>query len=127
MKLDSIHVDAVFDIRDTATLHKSPHNTSPVPCPPSFGNVIHMDIVFGPEVSTGNIYYIQKRLEFFFAHIGYYPKCLILDFDTKLIGGKARKNLNTLKIHMNAAPAYCIKMVWLYNIGRLSLLWHVIS
>jgi hypothetical protein len=30
---------------------------------------------------------------------------LISDFDTKLIGGRAREYLNSLKIHVNAAPA----------------------
>ncbi len=129
VKLDSITVDAVFDVGDTATLCKSPCNTSPVPRPPSFGDIIHMDIGFRPEVSIGNIRYgllfmdhfsrmtylypfqnltsgIQKQLEAFFAHIGFSPKRLISDFDPKLIGGKAREYLNTLKIHINAAPAY---------------------
>jgi len=45
-------------------------------------------------------------LETFFSHLGFLPKCLITDFDTKLIGGKARENLNSLLIHTNAAPAY---------------------
>jgi hypothetical protein len=45
-------------------------------------------------------------MEAFFAHLGFYPKRLISDFDTKLIGGKAREYLNSLKIHVNAAPAY---------------------
>jgi len=33
------------------------------------------------------------------------PKRLITDFDTKLIGGKARDYLNSLRIHVNAAPS----------------------
>jgi hypothetical protein len=44
-------------------------------------------------------------LEAFFAHLGFCLKWLISDFDTKLIGGKAREYLNCLKIHLNAAPA----------------------
>ncbi len=45
-------------------------------------------------------------MEASFAHIGFSPKCVVSDFDTKLIGGKAREYLNSLKIHVNAAQAY---------------------
>jgi hypothetical protein len=89
-----------------------------------------MDIVFGPDISIGNIRYgllfsdrfirmtyiyplqnltsdIRKQIEAFFAHLGFLPKGLITDFDTKLIGGRAREYLNSLLIHVNSAPAYC--------------------
>ena len=98
--------------------------------PTNFGDVIHMDIVFGPDISIGNIHYgllfsdrfirmtyiyplqnlasdIRKQIEAFFAHLGFLPKRLITDFDTKLIGGRAREYLNSLLIHVNSAPAYC--------------------
>jgi len=88
-----------------------------------------MDIVFGLDVSLGNIHYgllftdrfsrmtyiyplqnlttdIRKQLEAFFAHLGFTPKQLVTDFDTKLIGGKARDYLNSLLIHDKAAPAH---------------------
>jgi len=45
-------------------------------------------------------------LEYFFARLGFTPKRLISDFDSKLIGGKARDYLNSLRIHLNAAPAH---------------------
>ncbi|MFN9983161.1 MAG: hypothetical protein ACK53Y_24755, partial [bacterium] len=116
--------DAVLDTGNVATLHKVPRNTTPVPRPSAFLDVVHVDIVFGPEVSIGNVHYglmfsdrysrmtyiyplqnltsdICKQLEAFFAHVGSYPKRLISDFDTKLIGGKARDYLNSLKIHVN--------------------------
>lgn len=44
-------------------------------------------------------------MEAFFAHIGVVPHCLISDFDMKLIGGKACEYLNSLLIHVNAAPS----------------------
>jgi hypothetical protein len=129
VKLDSTPADAVLDLGDTSTLCKSPRNTIPVSRPPKFGDVIHMDIVFGPDVSIGNIHFallftdrfsrmtylyplqnlttdIQKQLEAFFAHIGFHPKRLISDFDRKLVGGKARDYLNSLLMHVNAAPAH---------------------
>jgi cellulose synthase/poly-beta-1,6-N-acetylglucosamine synthase-like glycosyltransferase len=48
---------------------------------------------------------IIRQLDAFFAHIGFTPKHLISDFNTKLIGWKAREFLNSLKIHVNAAPS----------------------
>lgn len=118
----------MLDSGDMATLHKSPRNTTPVPQPYRFGDIIHMDIVFGPEVALANVDYgllftdrhsrmtyiyplhnlttdIPKHLDAFFAHLGFSPKRLITDFDLKLIGGKARDHLNKLHIHVNAAPA----------------------
>lgn len=88
-----------------------------------------MDVVFGPEIAIGNIHYglllsdrfsrmnylyplhnltsdIPRQLQAFFAHIGCLPKHLVSDFDTKLIGGVARDYLNSLLIHVNAAPFY---------------------
>jgi hypothetical protein len=120
-------VDAVLDKGDFATLRKTPRNTTPVPRPLSFGDVVHMDIVFGPEVALANVHYgllftdrfshmtylyplqnltsdIIKQLDAFFAHLGFLPKRLITDFDLKLIGGKSREYQNKLRIHVNAAP-----------------------
>jgi len=128
IQLDTSPPDAVLDVGAFATLPKQPRNTSPIPRPSNFGDVVHMDIVFGPEVALGNVHYgllftdrysrmtymyplqnltsdIIRQLEAFFAHIGCSPKPLDSDFDKKLIGGKARKYLNSLKIHVNAAPA----------------------
>ena len=93
-----------------------------------FGDVIHIDIVFGPEVAFGNIHYgllftdrhsrmtylyplqnltmdVKKQMEVFFAHIGFVPRRLISEFEMKLIGGKAREFLNSLLVHVNAAPS----------------------
>jgi len=90
---------------------------------------MHVDIVFGPEVSVGNIHYgllftdrysrmtylyplqnlqtdIQKQMETFFSHIGVVPHRLITDLDLKLIGGRSRAYLNSLLVHVNAAPAH---------------------
>jgi hypothetical protein len=126
--LDSLPPDAVLDAGDLSTLRKTARNTTPVPRPMKFGEVIHMDIVFGPDVALGNVHYgllftdrfsrmtyiyplqnltsdIPCQLESFFAHLGFSPRHLITDFDMKLIGGKAREFLNGLKIHVNAAPA----------------------
>ncbi len=129
MQLASSPSDAVLDKGDLATLRKTPRNTTPVPRSNAFGDVIHMDIVFGPEVALANVHYgllftdryscmtyiyplhnltsdIPRQLDAFFAHLGFHPKRLISDFDLKLIGGRARDHHNQLHIHVNAAPAY---------------------
>jgi len=129
LHLDSTPADAILDLGDVATMHKKPRNTTPVPRSSFFGQVMHMDIVFGPEVAVGNIHFgllftdrfsrmtyvyplrnlttdIPKQLEAFFAHLGFSPHRLITDFDLKLIGGKAREYLNHLLIHVNAAPSF---------------------
>ncbi len=126
--IDSMPADAVLDHGDLASIRKKPRNTTPVPRPSRFGQVVHMDIIFGPEIALGTIHYgllftdrysrlnylyplqnlttdIPKQLQAFFAHIGHPPSRLLTDFDLKLIGGKARAYLNSLLIHVNAAPA----------------------
>jgi hypothetical protein len=112
VSLDSLPPDAVLDMGDLATVKKSARNTTPVSRPGCFGDVIHMDIIFRTDVPIGNIHYgllftdrhsrmtyvyplqnlssdIKKQLDAFFAHLGFVPKRLISDFDTKLNGGSA--------------------------------------
>lgn len=48
----------------------------------------------------------QKTNGYIFCPSWFLPRCLITDFDTKLIGGSAREHLNSLKIHVNAAAAH---------------------
>jgi hypothetical protein len=55
--IDKLPADAVLDTGEFANLRKTPRNTTPVPRPSSFGEVIHMDIVFGPDIAVGNIHY----------------------------------------------------------------------
>ncbi len=54
--LDSNHPDAVLDKGDLATIQKCAQFTTPVFHPDNFGDVIHMDIIFGPDISIGNIH-----------------------------------------------------------------------
>jgi hypothetical protein len=57
IKLDGMPADAVLDQGCYATLRKKARNTNPVSRPLQFGDVIHMDIVFGPEMAIGNVHY----------------------------------------------------------------------
>jgi hypothetical protein len=99
--LDSLPPDAVLDVGDVATLPKVPWSTTPVPRPQSFLDEVHMDIVFGPDIALGNVYYgllftdrysrmtyiyplqniisdIKQQMEAFFAHLGMCPKRIII-------------------------------------------------
>jgi hypothetical protein len=119
VKLDYTPLDAVLDPGAFATMRKKDRNTQPVPRPLQFGDVFHVDVVFGPDISIGNIHYgllftdryscmtylypfqnlttdIKRQMEAFFAHIRMVPRRIISDFDTKLIGGHARDYLNSL-------------------------------
>jgi hypothetical protein len=129
VRFDQSQPDAILDAGCFASLHKKDRNTVSVPRPQQFGDVFHIDIVFGLEISVGNIHYgllcvdhysqmmylyplhnltsdIQKQLELFFSLLGAIPRRIISGFDMKLIGGKAREYLNSLLIHVNAAPSY---------------------
>jgi hypothetical protein len=57
VKLDNTPSDAILDSGDSATMKKKDRNTHPVPRPSNFGDIIHMNIVFGPEIAIGNIHY----------------------------------------------------------------------
>lgn len=127
--LDHTPPDATLEPGYYATMRKKDRNTNPVPRPKRFEDVFHLDIVFGPEVSIGNVHHgllcidrysymtymyplqnltsdIEKQLESLFAHLGMVPKRIITDFDLKLVGGSARHYLNSLLVHVNAAPSY---------------------
>jgi hypothetical protein len=129
VQIDHTPPDAVLDPGCFASMHKKDWNTSPVLRPSQFGDVFHIAIIFGPEISIGDVHYgllcvdgyshmtylyplknltsdIPKQLELFFSHLGMIPCRIILDFDMKLIGGKAREYLNSLLVHVNAAPSY---------------------
>jgi hypothetical protein len=71
--LDSVPPDAILDPGNFATLKKKDRNTTPVPRPNNFGDVIHLDIVFGPEISVGNVHYGLLCVDRF-SHMTYmYP------------------------------------------------------
>jgi hypothetical protein len=57
VKIDSLPADAVLDAGDLSTIRKTARNTTPVPRPSYFGDVFHVDIIFGPEITIGNIHY----------------------------------------------------------------------
>ncbi len=57
VKFDLLLADAILDPGALATIQKLSRNTTPVPRSKYFWAVMHMDIVFGPEIAIGNIHY----------------------------------------------------------------------
>jgi hypothetical protein len=97
VSLDSTPADAILDSGILATMKKKDRNTTPVSRPLQFADIMHMDIVFGPDMAIGNVHYgllftdrfsrmtymyplqnltsdIKKQMEAFFAHIGCAPR-----------------------------------------------------
>ncbi len=73
VKLDNLPADAILDAGDVSTLPKVARNTVSVPCPKNFAEVIHMDIVFGPEVLLGNVHYGLMFLDRYSRMTWIYP------------------------------------------------------
>jgi len=57
VSLNNLPEDAVLNVGHVTTLLKKPRTTNPVPRPAAFLDVVHVDILFGPEVSSGNVHY----------------------------------------------------------------------
>jgi len=99
ISFDTTPADAILDHGDFANMRKTDRNTIPVPRSAAFGDVIHMDIVFGPEVSIENVHYgllfvdhfsrmsyvyplqnlrqdIKKQLESFLLILALFPNAL---------------------------------------------------
>jgi hypothetical protein len=96
--VDYVPADAVLDQGEFSNMRKTPRNTTPVSRPSKFGEVMHCDIVFGPDIAVGNVHYgllftdhysrmtylhplqnltsdLIKQLQSFFAHLGFSPHC----------------------------------------------------
>jgi len=54
-------------------MHKKPRSTTPIPCSSYFGEVMHMDIVFGPEVAIGNVHFGLLFIDRFSRMTHIYP------------------------------------------------------
>jgi hypothetical protein len=71
--LDSFPADAILDVGDLATIKKLHCTTTPVTCPSSFAEVIHMDIVFGPFIFGDDVHYGLFFIDHFSRMIYIYP------------------------------------------------------
>ena len=100
-------LEPLVDIGTTATIDKNNKNTSPLPLPNQFGQVMHMDILFGSRTAIAGIKYalfivdratrqkfilpltnlkndILDQLKQFCQELGFVPKRFLSDCDNKL-------------------------------------------
>ena len=106
----------ILDLGNIATIDKSKRNTTPLTLPQNFGDLVHCDILYGSETSIKGfkyaLYLIDKATRFkfvyglksltdvlvvfkrFCADIGFVPKELRTDFDTKLMGSNMQQFMN---------------------------------
>ena len=103
--------EKIIDLGDVATIHRSKRNTTPLPLPHAFGDIMHMDIIFGSVTAIEGFRYglfivdratrcrfilpmkilkndLLPTLQKFCNDIGFIPKRIITDFDHKLMGQK---------------------------------------
>ena len=109
--ITSIDKEKKLDLGEIATINKSKRNTNPLPLPLHFGDVVHMDIIYGSVTAIESYRYglfivdratrsrfiypmkilktdILPTLQKFCNNIGMRPKRILTDFDHKLMGQK---------------------------------------
>ena len=57
ISITKIDKEPVLDLGDVSTIEKRPRNTTPIPLPSKFGEVIHMDIGFGSKTAITGVKY----------------------------------------------------------------------
>ncbi len=118
-----------LDPGETATMKSNRRNTEPLKIPKHFGEIMHMDIGYGPCRAIGGIQYTLLVVDRATRHKFVYGlknlkkslheaiqqlmidccgkiKMLRTDFDKKLIAGDTRKLLKNNKIQVQASPPY---------------------
>ena len=117
----------ILDLGSIATIDKSKRNTTPLTLPQNFGDLVHCDILYGSETSIKGfryaLYIIDKATRFkfvyglkslrdilpvfkrFCADIGFVPKELRTDFDTKLMGAQMQSFMNHHGSVISSVPA----------------------
>ena len=100
--------DLPLELGDVANIKSSHRNTEPIPCPPNYLDVIHMDIRYGDCKSIGGAYYVL----------------LLVDRATHFSWVYALWSLN----HSMLPPlAGSLKMALWNGHGRLPWLWHSLT
>jgi dUTPase len=118
-----------LDPGETATMHSSRRNTTPLSPPSSYSDVWHLDIGYGPCTAIGGICYtllavdkstrykfiyglknlkssLLQAIQQFVLDCGVPPKQLRTDFDHKLMGGLVAAFLRSQNIPIQASPPY---------------------
>lgn len=125
--ISTLDEEPIQDLGVTATVDKSKRNTTPIPLPEQFGDVIHMDIVFGSKSAINGIKYglflvdratryktilplknlttdILFQLQKFCQELGFVPKHFISDCDHKLFSLTIQQWLISNNSNVTVAP-----------------------
>ncbi len=129
VKVQAIPKNPQLDPGETATMKSAKRNTTPLPKPKTFGEIMHMDIGFGPCAAIGGITHTLLVVDRATRHKFVYGlknlttslhaaiqqlildcdgkiKLLRTDFDKKLISGKSKSILREKGIKIEASPPY---------------------
>ncbi len=129
VRIQKIPKNPQLDPGETATMKANKRNTTPLERPKEFGDVMHMDIGFGPCRAIGGIQYTLLVVDRATRHKFIYGlknlksslhravqqliidcnnkiKMIRTDFDKKLIAGTTRRLLRDKEIQVQASPPY---------------------
>ena len=119
--------EPILDLGNTATIDKSKRNTTPINLPTKFGDVVHMDILYGSATAHGQIKYalylidrasrykaiypikdlsndILPNIQQFCNEMGTVPSRFICDCDQRLFSSEVQQWLTNNNSRINAAP-----------------------
>ena len=119
--------EPIIDIGNAANIDKSPRNTFPNPLPPTLGDIVHIDIIYGAGTAIGGTKYalfaVDKATRHKFMYpmknlkedvltaiknlvkdLGEPPKTLRTDFDHKLMGKSVLDYFIDKRTTLESAP-----------------------
>ena len=125
--ISSIDTEPILDIGSTATIDRSKRNTTPINLPEKFGDIVHMDILYGAKTAHGGVKYalyivdratrykaiypltnlstdILQQIKNFCNDFGQTPRQFISDCDHKLFAEDIQKYLTEQNSRINSAP-----------------------
>ena len=125
--ISTTDTEPIIDLVNTATIDKSPRNTTPLALPNNFGDVVHVDILYGANTAHGGVKYalylvdrstryksiypltnlstdILKQFKSYCNDIGLVPKQFICDCDRRLFSQDIKEWLEEGHSRINAAP-----------------------
>ena len=121
--------DPTLTLGSVASINKRPRNTAPIPRGSTFGDTVHCDIVFGPQVGHGGISHalllvdrhsrckfmfplknlttdLRDQFSHFLAQVGTTTvRRILTDCDDKLLEGDTKLLLNQHGIFVGGAPS----------------------
>ena len=125
--ISSTDLEPIMDLGSMSTVDKSNRNTTPINLPSKFGDVVHMDILYGSATAHGQIKYalylidratryksiypikdlstdILPAIQLFCNEMQTIPSQFICDCDQRLFSSEIQNWLTTNNSRINSAP-----------------------